>query len=63
MSDSLSDYISPAFMAELDQAAAELLGMVSIYRDGTIEMHARSSIDRTGVAAALRSLADELEQS
>lgn len=63
MSESFSDHISPAFMAELDQAAAELLGMVSIYRDGRIEMDARSSIDRTAVANALRYLADELERA
>ena len=63
MSDLLADNISPALMAQLDQAAAELLAMVSIYRDGEVEMHARADISRPGVAAALRRLADEVEQA
>ena len=63
MSNRLADNISPALMAQLDQTAAELLAMVSIYRDGTLEMHARADISRPGVAAALRRLADEVEQA
>jgi hypothetical protein len=62
MSDPLADNISPALMAALDQATVDLLAMVSIYRDGTLEMHARSNICRPSVAAALRRLADEVEQ-
>jgi len=50
-------------MAELDQTAAEMLAMVFIRRDGEVEMHARADISRPGVAAALRRLADEVEQS
>lgn len=63
MRSRLADNISPALMAELDQAAVNLLAVVSIYRDGTLEMHARSSICRPSVAAALRRLADEVEQA
>lgn len=63
MSNSLADNISPALMAELDQAAAEMLAMVFIHRDGTIEMTARGSICRPAVAAGLRRLADEVEQA
>jgi hypothetical protein len=50
-------------MAELDQTAAEMLAMVFIHRDGEVEMCARSDISRPGVAAALRRLADEVEQA
>lgn len=63
MSNSLADNISPALMAELDQTAAKLVAMVLIHRDGTIEMTARGSICRPAVAAALRHLADEVEQA
>ena len=63
MSNSLADNISPALMAELDQTAAEMLAMVFIRRDGEVEMHARAGISRPGVAAALRRLADEVEQA
>jgi len=63
MSNSLADNISPALMAELDQTAAKLVAMVFIHRDGTIEMTARGSICRPAVAAALRRLADEVEQA
>lgn len=63
MSNRLADNISPALMAELDQTAAEMLAMVLIRRDGEVEMRARADISRPGVAAALRRLADEVEQS
>lgn len=63
MSDRLADNISPALMAELDQTAAELVAMVFIHRNGTIEMTARGSIARPAVAAGLRRLADEVEQA
>lgn len=63
MSNRLADNISPALMAELDQIAAEMLAMVFIRRDGEVEMSARADISRPGVAAALRRLADEVEQA
>ena len=63
MSNRLADNISPALMAELDQTAAEMLAMVYIHRDGEIEFCARGDIWRPGVAAALRRLADEVEQA
>lgn len=63
MSDRLADNISPALMAELDQTAAELVAMVFIHRNGTIEMTARGTICRPSVAAGLRRLADEVEQA
>ena len=63
MSNSLADNISPALMAELDQTAAELVAMVFIHRNGTIEMTSRGSISRPAVAAGLRRLADEVEQA
>jgi hypothetical protein len=50
-------------MAELDQTAANMLAMVYIHRDGEIEFCARGDIWRPGVAAALRRLADEVEQA
>lgn len=63
MSNRLADNISPALMAELDQIAAEMLAMVFIHRDGKVEMTARADISRPSVAAALRRLADEVEQA
>lgn len=63
MNNRLADNISPALMAELDQTAAEMLAMVFIHRDGKVEMTARADISRPGVAAALRRLADEVEQA
>jgi hypothetical protein len=63
MSNRLADNISPALMAELDQTAANMLAMVLIHRDGEVEMHARADISRPDVAAALRCLADEVEQA
>jgi hypothetical protein len=63
MSNRIADNISPALMAELDQTSAEMLAMVFIHRDGTIEMIARGSICRPAVAAGLRRLADEVEQA
>jgi hypothetical protein len=63
MNNRLADNISPALMAELDQTAAEMLAMVFIHRDGKVEMTARADISRPGVAAALRRIADEVEQA
>ena len=63
MSNRLADNISPALMAQLDQTAANMLAMVYIHRDGEIEFCARGDISRPGVAAALRRLADEVEQA
>lgn len=61
MSSRLVDNISPALLAELDQASASMAAMVLIRQDGETELVARDGHTRAELARALRNLALALD--
>ena len=56
MSSRLVDNISPALLAELDQASASMAAMVLIRQDGETELVARDGHTPAELARALRNL-------
>ena len=61
MSSRLVDNISPALLAELDQASASMAAMVLIRQDGETELVARDGSTPAELARALRNLALALD--
>ena len=61
MSSRLVDKISPALLAELDQASASMAAMVLIRQDGETELVARDGHTTAELARALRNLALALD--
>nr|DAX34285.1 MAG TPA: hypothetical protein [Caudoviricetes sp.] len=61
MSSRLVDNISPALLAELDQASASMAAMVLIRHDGQTELVARDGHTPAELARALRNLALALQ--
>ena len=61
MSSRLVDNISPALLAELDQASASMAAMVLIRHDGQTELVARDWHTPAELARALRNLALALD--
>lgn len=56
MSSRLADNVSPALLAELDQASASMAAMVLIRHDGQTELVARDGHTPAELARALRNL-------
>lgn len=61
MSSRLVDNISPALLADLDQASASMAAMVLIRHDGETELVARDGYTPAELARALRNLALALD--
>lgn len=61
MSSRLVDNISPALLADLDQASASMAAMVLIRHDGETELVARDGYTPAELARALRNLAFALD--
>lgn len=61
MSSRLVDNVSPALLAELDQASASMAAMVLIRHDGETELVARDGYTPDELARALRNLALALD--